>query len=268
MMLITGATGTIGRHLVELLRSRDVAVRAMTREPARLPAADGFEVVRADFDDPASLRRAAAGVTDVFLVTAPPEPHARHDLAMIAAAQDAGVQRVVKLSAIGTGVRYAGSVIGAWHQEGEEALRTSGLSWSVLRPSVFAANALWWADTIRGGGPVPDNAAGAAQGVVDPRDVAACAAAVLTQEGHDGATYTLTGPEAISVPEQAAILGKILGRDIAVRTVAVPDAAWAAGVSWSRDGRNATVTDDVPRLLGRPARSFREWAEDHQAAFA
>jgi uncharacterized protein YbjT (DUF2867 family) len=267
MMLITGATGTVGRHVVELLRARGEGVRALTRDPARMPAADGMEVVRGDFDDAESLRRAADGVTAVFLLTAPPEPHAGHDLAMIAAARAAGVPRMVKLSAIGTGVRYAGSVIGSWHLEGEEALRSSGLNWTVLRPSVFASNTLWWADAIRTGTPVPDTADGAAQGIVDPRDVAACAAAVLTWPGHDSATYTLTGPQALSVPEQAAILSQILGRDIEVRSAPAPVAAWAAGVSWARDGHNATVTDDVPRLLDRPARPFATWAEDHRAAF-
>lgn len=266
-MLITGATGTIGRHVVELLRGRGEDVRALTRDPARMPARDGVEVVRGDFDDTASLRRAVEGVTGVFLLTAPPEPHAGHDLAMIAAAQEAGVPRMVKLSAIGTGVRYAGSVIGSWHLAGEEALRSSGLAWTVLRPSVFASNTVWWADAIRTGTPVPDTADGAAQGVVDPRDVAACAAVVLTQPGHDGATYTLTGPQALSVPEQAAILGRTLGRDIEVRPAPAPVAAWAAGVSWARDGHNATVTDDVSRLLGRPARTFADWAEAHRPAF-
>ena len=266
-MLITGATGTIGRHVVELLRAQGENVRALTRDPARMPAGDGVEVVRGDFDDAESLRRAADGVTAVFLLTAPPQPHAGHDLAMIAAAREAGVPRMVKLSAIGTGVRYAGSVIGSWHLEGEEALQSSGLAWTVLRPSVFASNTLSWADAIRTGTPVPDTAGGAAQGVVHPRDVAACAAAVLTQPGHDGATYTLTGPQALSVAEQAAILSKTLGRDIEVRAAPAPVAAWAASVSWARDGHNATVTDDVSRLLGRPPRTFTEWAGEHRPAF-
>ncbi|WP_033344318.1 NAD(P)H-binding protein [Catenuloplanes japonicus] len=267
MILVTGATGTIGRHVVELLLGRGIPVRAMTRSPERVVAADGLEVVAADFEDPASLRRAAAGVSGVMLITAPQEPTARHDIAMIDAARDAGVERVVKLSAIGTGERYAGGVIGEWHLHGKDALRDSGLGWTILRPSVFASNMLWWASAIANGAPIADTVDGARQGVVDPRDVSAAAAAALTGDGHGKAVYTLTGPEPISVGEQALVLGEVLGTDVHVETAPPPDAAWAAGIAWSRDGRNAVVTGDVARLLGRPPASFRAWAEDHRDAF-
>lgn len=261
MILVTGATGTIGRHVVELLQARGAAVRAMTRSPKTETD------VAADFDDPASLRRAVSGVDAVLLITAPSVPTERHDLAMIDAARAAGVKRVVKLSAIGTGERYAGGVIGEWHLRGEEALRDSGLSWTILRPSVFASNMLWWAPAIRSGNPIADTADGARQGVVDPRDVSAVAAEALTGDGHDQAVYTLTGPAPISVGEQALVLGDVLGRQIAVETAPPPDPAWAAGIAWSRDGHNAVVTGDVQRLLGRPPASFRTWAEDHRHAF-
>jgi uncharacterized protein YbjT (DUF2867 family) len=265
MILVTGATGTVGRHVVHLLSARGVPVRAMTRSPQKVAA--GPDVVAADFDDPASLRRAVAGADAVMLITAPRTPTARHDLAMIDAAREAGVGRVVKLSAIGTGERYAGGVIGEWHLRGEEALRAGGLSWTILRPSVFASNMLWWAGAIRAGTPVADTVDGARQGVVDPRDVSAVAVEALTGDGHDKALYTLTGPAPISVGEQALILGGVLGVDIAVATAPPPDAAWAAGIAWSRDGHNAVVTGDVERLLGRPPGSFRRWAEDHRGAF-
>ncbi|MFI5841754.1 NAD(P)H-binding protein [Catenuloplanes sp. NPDC051500] len=267
MILVTGATGTIGRHVVELLLARGVPVRAMTRAPERVAAADGLEVVAADFDDPASLRRAADGADAVLLITAPATPTERHDLAMIDAAREGGAGRVVKLSAIGTGERYAGGVIGEWHLRGEEALRDSGLPWTILRPSVFASNMLWWADAIQSGTPIADPVDGARQGVVDPRDVSAVAAEALTGDGHDKALYTLTGPAPISLGEQALILGEVLGRDIAVETAPPPDAAWAAGIAWSRDGHNAVVTGDVERLLGRPPGTFRRWAEEHRDAF-
>ncbi|MDP9795094.1 uncharacterized protein YbjT (DUF2867 family) [Catenuloplanes nepalensis] len=147
------------------------------------------------------------------------------------------------------------------------SLRGSGLSWTILRPSVFASNALWWAPAIRAGEPVPDPVDGARQGVVDPRDVAAVAVEALTGTGHDAAVHTLTGPAAISVGEQALILGDVLGRDVAVTTAPLPAAAWAAGIAWSRDGHNAVVTDDVRRVLGRAPASFRTWAQDHRDAF-
>ncbi|MDR7326919.1 MULTISPECIES: NAD(P)H-binding protein [Catenuloplanes] len=267
MILVTGATGTIGRLTVAGLLARGVPVRAMTRDPRRIAPADGLEVVAGDFDDPGSLRRAATGAERILLVTAPPEPTERHDVAMVDAAVRAGAGAVVKLSAIGTGERYAGGVIGEWHLRGEEALRGSGLSWTILRPSVFASNTLWWAPAIRAGAPVPDPVDGARQGVVDPRDVAAVAVAALTGTGHDAAVYTLTGPAPVSVGEQALILGEVLGRHVAVTTAPPPAAAWAAGIAWSRDGHNAVVTDDVSRVLGRAPASFRTWAADHRTAF-
>ncbi|MDR7275176.1 NAD(P)H-binding protein [Catenuloplanes atrovinosus] len=267
MILVTGATGTIGRPAVAGLLARGVPVRAMTRDPRRIAPADGLEVVAADLDDPDSLRKAATGAEKILLITAPPEPTARHDLAMIGAAVSAGVASVVKLSAIGTGERYAGGVIGEWHLRGEEALRASGLSWTILRPSVFASNALWWAPAIRSGAPVPDPVDGARQGVVDPRDVAAVAVEALTGTGHHEAVHPLTGPAPISVGEQALILADVLGRPVRVTTAPPPAAAWASGIAWSRDGHNAVVTDDVARLLGRPPTTFRAWAEDHRDAF-
>lgn len=264
MILVTGASGTIGRHVVSLLLEAGAPVRALTRDPARVPA--GPEVVRGDFDDPASLRRATDGADRVLLITAPPEQHERHDLALLRAARDTGVKHVVKLSAIGTGIVHQGREIAPWHARAEEALRSSGLAWTILRPSLFASNTLWWVPAIRGGAPVPDLVGGAEQGVIDPRDVSAVAAAVLTGDGHHGALYTLTGPERLSVAGQAAILGELVGRPIAVEEAEAP-AALASGMDWARAGHNAVVTDDVRRVLGREPGTFRRWARDHRAAF-
>ncbi|MCP2165653.1 SDR family oxidoreductase [Goodfellowiella coeruleoviolacea] len=282
MILITGATGTIGSDVVRLLAASGEQVRAMVRTPAKaatLPA--GVEVVRADFTDPTSLVTAAEGATTVFLLTAPGPQVARHDTAMLTAARSAGVRKVVKLSAIGTGDTSAAEV-GNWHLPGEQAVRSSGLAWTVLRPSSFASNALRWADAIRAGAPVPNPTGTGAQGVIDPRDVAEVAARALTSADHDGHVHTLTGPELLSVPDMAAQLGRVLGR--AIDTVDLPleryrEQLVAAGlapafvetaVSGARlvaRGGNAVVTGDVERVLGRPARTFAAWAQDHRAAF-
>ncbi|OLF18182.1 NAD(P)H-binding protein [Actinophytocola xanthii] len=282
MILVTGATGTVGTHLVPALTARGAAVRAMTRDPAAAPVASGVEVVRGDFDDPASLAAAVAGVRAVFLLTAPPTPTPDHDLAMLAAARAAGVATVVKLSAIGTGETVDGRTVGAWHLRAEQGLRSSGLAWTVLRPSSFASNLLAFADTVAAGGPVPNLTGTARQGVVDPRDVAAAAAEVLTGRGHEGRTYTLTGPEPIGVPDQARVLSSVLGRTVTTVDVPLEVAreqllgsgtdraavdAILTGVAWARAGHNAVVTQDVPRLLGRPATTFAAWANDHRDAF-
>ncbi|MCS7476170.1 NAD(P)H-binding protein [Umezawaea endophytica] len=269
MILISGATGTIGREVVRQLTDLDVPLRAMSR------GGGGPHGVRADFDDPKSLRRAVDGVDALFLLTAPATATSRHDVAMLDAAREAGVAKVVKLSAIGTGSTTAdGRVIGAWHLAGERAVRASGAAWTILRPSSFASNVLRFAAEGRLANLTGDGK----QGVVDPRDVAAVAVAALTADGHAGRTYTLTGPELLSVPEQAAQLGQVLGR--AVGTVEVPlehllgsgmDPAAAEevtrGTAWVRAGHNAVVTDDVERVLGRPPRRFADWVRDNAGLF-
>jgi uncharacterized protein YbjT (DUF2867 family) len=288
MILVTGATGTIGRHLVPLLVGNGVAVRVLARDPGKVPPAPGQEVVRGDLDDPASLKPAVEGVSTLFLLTAPATPAPVHDEAMLDAAVAAGVGRVVRLSAIATGERTDdGAVIGAWHQQADDAVRASGLAWTLLRPTTFASNTLWWADAIRAGAPVPNPTGDGTQGIVDPRDVAAVAAAVLntaatTADDHAGRIYTLTGPELLSVPDQAAQLATALGRPVEVVDQSLDEARsgmlasgmppevvdpMIAGMGWVRAGRNAVVTGDVGALVGRPPGRFAGWAHDHRDDF-
>ncbi|MEU6667519.1 SDR family oxidoreductase [Streptomyces sp. NPDC046727] len=282
MILVTGATGTIGGEVVRQLAARGEKVRALTRDPdgARLP--DGVEAVRGPYGDPDALEGALAGVTAVFLLR-PPGPDEGHDAVTVEAARAAGVRRLVKLSAIATGDRESGPS-GRWHVEGERAVRESGAEWTVLRPSSFASNTLSWAPALRAGEPVPNMTGDGASGVIDPRDIAAVAVRALLDGRHAGRTYTLTGPEAISVPEQAAVLASVLGRPVPTRDLSADETrgflrtAWGfdgpraesvlAGVTYVRRGGNEVVTEDVPEVLGRPARTYRAWAVDNKAAFS
>ena len=141
--------------------------------------------MRGDFDDPASLAAAVAGADTVFLLTAPAAPSARHDLALLDAARAASVGRVVRLSAIGTGEPHGDRTVGADHDLADQAVQASGLDWTLLRPTTFASNTLWWADAIRAGVPVPNLLGDGRQGIVDPADVAAVAAEVLAAPGPD-----------------------------------------------------------------------------------
>jgi uncharacterized protein YbjT (DUF2867 family) len=280
MILVTGATGTIGTEVVRLLAQRGERVRAMTRHPdrANLPA----EVVRGDFDDRDSLDNALAGAGAVFLLDAPGPWIGRHDLAVLDAVRSHGVDRVVKLSAIGTGENTGFSASG-WHLPGEEALRVGEAAWTILRPSSFATNTLSWAATIRAGQPVANLTGTGAQGVIDPRDVADVAVAALMTPDHANRTYTLTGPELLSVPDQVEILRKVLGRPIDLVDVPLdtaqqqliaaghdPEFAEAAmhGQRFITNGGNARLTPDVPAVLDRPARTYATWAHDHRTAFA
>lgn len=263
MILVTGATGTIGRHVVRQLTERGVPFREMSRRER--PGG-----VRADFDDPASLARAVAGVDTVFLVTVPPVPTADHDIALVTAARAAGVRKIVKLSAIGSGERFDGATVGAWHRAAEEAIEASGLAWTMLRPPGFASNLLWHRALIRAGKPVPNLTGDSRQAVVDPRDVAAVAVAAMTGDAHDGQRYDVTGPELLTFADQAAVLERVLERPVEITDAGALGrlpAEMITGIGWARAGGAAYTTDHVPRVLGRPAGTFEQWARDHREAF-
>ncbi|MEV6759242.1 NAD(P)H-binding protein [Streptomyces sp. NPDC051105] len=281
MILVTGATGTIGRDVVRQLAERGTKVRALTRDPAKARVPAGVEVVRGDYGDPASLDAALAGARAAFLLR-PPGPDAGEDAALVAAARTAGVERLVKLSAVFTGDPASGPSA-QWHVDGERAVRDSGLAWTVLQPSSFASNTLTWREALRADQPVPNMTGDGASGVIDPRDIAEVAVRALLDAGHAGRTYVLTGPEAITVPGQATVLAEVLGRPVPTRDLS-PDetrdflrTAWGmegsraegvlTGVAFVRAGGNALVTEDVAEVLGRPARTFRAWAEDNKDLF-
>ncbi|GAA2684970.1 MULTISPECIES: SDR family NAD(P)-dependent oxidoreductase [Actinosynnema] len=246
MILITGASGTIGGEVSRLLSERGVEHRAASRTSA-------FPI---DYGDPASLRAAAEGV-DALLLVSPGGPDVpAHDRAVLAAAPH--VRRVVKLSAIGR--------VGAArpHLPTEAQVRERP-EWAVLKPSAFASNALRW-----GGDPVPNPMGDGGSGVVDPRDVAEVAVAALL--GECSGELVLTGPEVLTVPEQVVVLNEITGRNWSTvdvpleRLVAgLPEAnarVLAEGVELVRGGGNEVVTGTVAEVLGRPARSFATWVRE------
>ncbi|WP_327667482.1 NAD(P)H-binding protein [Streptomyces sp. NBC_00485] len=282
MILVMGATGTIGSDVVRQLAVSGEKVRALSRDPAGARVPSGVERVRGQHRDRASVEAAMAGADAAFLVGVFGPDDGEHDRGLVEAARAAGVRRIVKLSAIGTGDPRLG-VFGTWHLHGEEAVRTSGLEWTVLSPSAFASNTLTWAQAVRENTPAPNMMGDGRQGVVDPRDVSEVAVAALLDARHAGHTYTLTGPETLSAREQAAVLGEILGRPVPLRDLSPQERRaqlLAAGLSetyadglmvtarFIQEGGNDVVTEDARTVLGRPPRTYREWAEDHKGAFA
>jgi uncharacterized protein YbjT (DUF2867 family) len=278
VILVTGATGGVGRSLVDDLIARGAPVRALSRDPARadLPV----EVVGGDLSEAASLVPALEGVDTVFLLW-PQGSAERLDAALEAITGRA--ERVVYLSSLSVRDDLERQVhpMSEVHAGIESAIRASGSAWTFLRAGTFASNALGWADEIRSTGavrlPYPD----AGRSPVDRADVAAVAAVALTEPGHDRATVVVTGPELLTEGDRVRIVGEVIGRPVAcvpippavaraemVADGLSPELVDAALAYWERIVRvPEPVTDDVERLTGRPARPFADWAAANAAAF-
>ena len=280
-VLVTGATGRVGRAIVDLLMDAGVPVRALihrSEAAATLPA--NVEVVAGDLTVPESLDAGLRGVRTVFLVwTAPPAtaPAVVEQLA-------AHVQRVVFLSAPHRTPHpffRQPNPMAELFAEIERLVAASGLESTIIRPGMFASNALfWWAPAIRAGAAVRWPYGSAETAPVDDRDVAAVAARTLSQDGHAGGDYVLTGPESLSQADQVRIIGDVVGRRIRFDELSPEEfrrdteGSWPPGVvdmllaAWGATiGTPAFVTSTVFDILGSPPRTFREWAGDHAAAF-
>ncbi|MET7416409.1 NmrA family NAD(P)-binding protein [Streptomyces rubiginosohelvolus] len=280
MILVTGATGAVGREVAGLLAAAG-PVRILARRPERLTVrGDGVEVVEGAYGDRPALDRALEGVSSVFLVTnSPTDPD---DERVAGAAAAAGVRHLVKLSMMAVEEPGADDFITRWQRRNEETIRASGVPWTFVRPRTFMSNTLSWAPGIRSAGVVRALYGDAPVACVDPRDVAAVAVAVLTGAGHEGRTYAVSGPEAITAREQTAQLSRVLGRPLrfeelgldAARTALLakyprPAAeAFLESAERQRAGAKAAVVPTVEELTGCQARPFRTWAADHADAFA
>ncbi|MEV0202024.1 NAD(P)H-binding protein [Nonomuraea sp. NPDC050691] len=283
MILVTGATGALGRPLVRLLAREGAKVRAVTRDPdaARLP--DGVEVVRGDPSRPDTLGRHLDGVTTVFL-----HPRACGDSPeeLLALAGRHGATKVVALSAVNVDDPLSlqpSRARGDRNKETDAAAAGSGLEWTSLRPASFAGNALVsWGPQIRAGDVVRYVYAGFAEPLVDERDLVEVAARALLTGDLAGRRLELTGPESVSHERAVALIGEAAGRPLRFEEIA-PEAAEEGMVRgglprpfvsalMARYARYAALppagpTGTVEEVLGRPARTFAQWAADHAAAF-
>jgi len=282
MIVIFGATGTIGAPLITTLLAKGIALRAVTSDAARVAAleAQGCEAVVADFDDPEALARACKGAQKAFLVTPAHQDMGRWKANVIRAAADAGVQHMVMSTGLGASPK-AQLTFGIWHSDSQELLKESGMSWTFVQPTYFTQNLLWQANNIANentylddvGGPVP---------WVDARDIADVAAEALSGEGHEGKAYGLTGEEALNGDEITALLAQTLDRDITLRAV-TPDESRANMIA---SGMVAEVADamielaglapkgylsgietTVQDVLGRPAHRVADFIAENKAAF-
>jgi uncharacterized protein YbjT (DUF2867 family) len=279
MIVVIGATGNIGRALVDRLIDAGERPRVVVRDAGKAAGWQGrVDPVVGDLGDPDTRKRAFVGAHKVFcmsFIDQPPEL----DRAVIDAARDAGVRHIVKLSTIGA---MSEVPIGRRHREREEWIVSSGLAWTFLRPGFFMTNTLLWAATIKAEGRVVSPSADGPIAPISEGDIADVASLCLREAGHEGHVYELTGAHLISAREQVATLGRVLGRpitcvdaDIAgalhrMRTLGRPP--WlleSLETMWTdvAAGRGNQRTDTFATLAGRPPTTFEAWCQQHRPDF-
>ncbi|MFL6119718.1 NAD(P)H-binding protein [Actinophytocola sp.] len=291
-MLVTGATGNVGRHVVDLLARAGVDVRVTSRDPASLDLPAGVAAYRADLTDPKTFEHALRGVEKVFLYTQPTGIDG-----VVEVAKAAGVEHIVLLSSLAAAGRDPDHWIARYHRMAEDSIERSGLSWTFVRPGPFAANSLQWAPSIRAGKPVRLLYAHSYLSSIHERDIAEVSTRALLRDGHAGARYHITGGDSITQAEQVALIGQAIGRELAFEDLTGDDARAVFherigsrlqelvrdGIIGRTDAPDIVETRiryyvealegpveidrTVEKVLGRPARTFAEWALDHKADF-
>jgi uncharacterized protein YbjT (DUF2867 family) len=275
---VTGASGTVGRALVRRLQTANLPFRAAytSAERASAARAEGIDAVVADYRDPATVRAAFAGCERVFLLGPNTPDQTELELAAVQAAIAAGVRHVAKPSVMGAA--HEDFSLALVHRPTERALEASGLAWTHLRPNSFMQNVeTFMAPSIRAEGMFFSATDNARISHVDVRDIADVAFAALTEDGHAGRAYLLTGPEAVRYDDVAHLLAAALGRD--VHHVALPPADLRHGMlaegmpesiadrmldleRYFREGRAERVTDDVARVSGHAPRRFVDYVRE------
>lgn len=283
-ILVTGATGSNGREILKLLAARNVPVRAMVRDLSRADASTppNVEVVEGNFDRPETLLPALRGVDRAFLLTNSTEHAQAQQLAFVQAARQSGVAHLVKLSQFhadkDSPVRFL-----RYHAQVEAAIQTSGMAYTFLRPNLFMQGLLAFGPTIKDKNAFYAAAGDAKVSLVDVRDIAQVAVAALTQVGHEGKIYDLTGPQALTHAETAQYLSDALGRKItfvdippeamgeALRGMKMP--LWQAeglleDYAHYRRGEAAAVASGVQGVTGNAPGGFERFARDYAALFS
>ncbi len=280
MILVTGATGTVGREVVAQLLAVGEKVRALSRDPSKARFDGRVELVAGDLTKPETLPAAVAGVDRVFSLGVGPQIGAQEgNLAQ--ASKKVGAHRIVNISVLGAGEAGRGGVA-EWHTAGEQAIRDSGVAWTFVRPGAFMSNAMFWKATIKNLGKVFSNYGDGKVTPIHPRDIAAVAVRALTTPGHEGKAYPLTGPQAIGVAEQVRILSDAIGKPIEyvpitdevareqMQKAGIPtyyiDALLPFGAH-VRAGKASTVLDTVEQVTGKRALTFADWARDYADVF-
>lgn len=280
MIVVTGATGNIGRTLVPLLAEAGEDVVAVSRrpQPEGLPA--GVRHAQADVGNSASMRPVLDGADAFFLLLGGElNGHGESPNALLNTVLDAGVKRIVLVSSQINSTRPE-ALSHTRLRDFEAAVRASGADFTILRPGGFASNAFAWAESVRTKGTIFAPFGDVALPVIDPADIAAVAAAALHEEGHAGRTYELTGPEALSPRQQAAVISRALGEEVAFVELSREEAHAHMAQFMPEEviggtldvlgvplPAEQTISPDVENVLGRPAGPFDEWVARNLPAF-
>ncbi|QCB43259.1 SDR family oxidoreductase [Sphingomonas sp. PAMC26645] len=283
MILVLGATGGIGGEVCRLLKHAGTSFRAMARKQEQIDRfhEDDVDAVLGDLDRPETLTAAMTGIDTLFLVTAPTPAQVAQETAAIDAAKRVGVGRIVKISASDCNVRsripWAQS-----HALIDHHLRASGVDWTILMPTAFMQNFLWFTKPVAKGY-LPLGAGKGSVSWVDTRDIARVAATVLTQDGHNRATYFLTGPETFDMTEAATQLSQVTGHKVRYLDLPTPVFRTVLRMTgnsrWMANGLVAQFSDmvaghhdidptcEIERLTGQPPNDFPTFLRDHRDAF-
>jgi uncharacterized protein YbjT (DUF2867 family) len=278
VFVVTGATGNIGRPLTEALARAGEDVVAVARHPAELPPGVRFQA--ADLANPATVQPVLNGAEAVFLLLSGPALGSRQGLdGIVDAIKGAGVPHVVLLSAQAARTRPEAAAYTAVRML-EDAVQWSGTGWTILRPGGFDSNALAWAGSVRSQRTVRAPFGDVGLPLIDPADIADTAAAIMVSRSHVGRTYELTGPAPVSPRQQAAVLSQMLGEPVhfleqspaearAQRIQVMPEsmADTTLAIFGMPTNRERQISPAVEAILGRPPRTFTDWASRHVAAF-
>jgi uncharacterized protein YbjT (DUF2867 family) len=281
-ILLSGATGTTGRQIVEQLSAKGVRARAMVRkrEDVKLPRTRNVEFVNGDFDDTSSLDAALAGVERAFLLSPSSAEQVAREANFIRAAKRAGVRHVVKFSILGAAPNSPSRLIRR-HGEAEKMLEDSGIAFTMLRPHYFMQNLLWYIDDIKSQGvfyaSLPETYR---HSHVDARDNAAVAVAALTESGHESKVYHITGSEALTYREVAEILSQAIGKKVRYDSSRENYAKFLKKVGLDADevleldacvangiGDGSAVTNTIFEITQQQPIRFMQFANDYSQAF-
>ena len=275
-VLVIGATGKVGRHLVAGLVGGGIHVRALVRDPVNADLPDEVERIEGDLSRPETVRTAAEGADAAFLLWPGFDAAGAQEVVSVLAEN---VGRIVYLSSARLQRQEEGATEGVW-ADVESLIVASEADWTFVRAGGFAANTLDWGAAIRAGDPVRIMHPRAARSLVHERDIAEVAIRALLDPGHTGRAYTVTGPETLSQIDQAEVIGEIIGRPVVVAEQAADEARRELETFMGPDGADLAIaywgtlvdsperaTDDVERITGRQALGYAAWVRDHLEAF-